>query len=201
MEFARVYKLESSNGLVYYGSTTQKYLSTRLGQHKSDSKDSTKSNPCASKLLYADGASVTITLVENVKDCKDKYELKARERWYIDNNECVNKAIPGRTRQEYLDDSAEYRSKQTKQYREANKEHILEQKKEYAEENRETIAAYKNLWYQQNKERQLRKASVRIVCECGIETSRGKIARHRKTDRHKKAMAARVIFRFMMLYK
>ena len=121
MEFARVYKLESSNGLVYYGSTTQKYLSTRLGQHKSDSKASTKCNPCASKLLYADGARVTITLAENVKDCKDKYELQARERWYIDNNVCVNQAVPGRTRQEYLDDSAEYRSKQTKQYREANK--------------------------------------------------------------------------------
>ena len=35
--------------------------------------------------------------------CGSKAELKARERYYIENNECVNKHIPGRTKKEYYD--------------------------------------------------------------------------------------------------
>ena len=186
MEFARVYKLESSNGLVYYGSTTQKYLSVRLCQHKSDSKDCTKHNTCASKLLYADGASVTITLVENVKDCKDKYELQARERWYIENNECVNKVVPGRTRQEYRVINRESLKVYHKEYNKQNATVRNEYRKTYREKNRAEISTW---------------ATTKIKCECGCTVSKTNLSAHRKTDRHKKAMAARVIFRFIMLYK
>ena len=216
MEFARVYKLESSNGLVYYGSTTQKYLSVRLCQHKSDSKDCTKHNTCASKLLYADGASVTITLVENVKDCKDKYELQARERWYIENNECVNKVVPGRTRQEYRVINRERHNETNAVWYEENKERLKEKAKLYRVKNQESLKVYHKEYNKQNAtvRNEYRKtyreknraeistwATTKIKCECGCTVSKTNLSAHRKTDRHKKAMAARVIFRFIMLYK
>ena len=34
-------------------------------------------------------------------ECESKYELHNRERFYIENNKCVNKCIPNRTDKEY----------------------------------------------------------------------------------------------------
>ena len=39
-------------------------------------------------------------LVENFP-CQDENEASAREKYYIINNPCVNKNIPGRTQKEY----------------------------------------------------------------------------------------------------
>jgi len=41
-----------------------------------------------------------IELVENYS-CETKHELHKRERFYIDNNECINHVIPTRTQKEY----------------------------------------------------------------------------------------------------
>jgi hypothetical protein len=57
-----------------------------------------------------------IILLENVS-CINKDELKARERFYIETLECVNKVIPGRTNQEYAADHKEQR----KEYYEKHK--------------------------------------------------------------------------------
>lgn len=40
-----------------------------------------------------------IVLLESV-NCNSKEELLARERWFIENNKCVNKYIPFRTPEE-----------------------------------------------------------------------------------------------------
>ena len=39
---------------------------------------------------------VIIILIETYP-CNSKYELEAKERWYIEHNECVNMVIPTRT--------------------------------------------------------------------------------------------------------
>ena len=128
MEYARVYKLQSTNGLVYYGSTTQKVMTKRLSTHKGKAKTGESSR---SRLLFTDGATVTITLVENVENCKDKYELQARERWYIENNECVNKNIPNRTEEEIR--------VYHKEYRETHREKSKEKAKEWYQANKEKL--------------------------------------------------------------
>jgi hypothetical protein len=45
-------------------------------------------------------------LVENYS-CNSKKELETRERYYIENNECVNKNMPTRTMKEYQEENKE----------------------------------------------------------------------------------------------
>ena len=87
-ENGKIYKLTGSNGLVYYGSTIIS-LNRRLSNHKS------KNNVCSSKSLE----NMKIELVENYP-CNCKRELETRERWFIENNECINNKVPVRTKEE-----------------------------------------------------------------------------------------------------
>ena len=92
----KIYKLICED-LTYYGSTTKKYLSSRLSHHKYCWKNN--SGLFTSKLLF-DKGEVKIYLVEEF-ECENKKELHERERYYIENYECVNKYIPTRTQKEY----------------------------------------------------------------------------------------------------
>ena len=75
---------------VYYGSTTQKYLSSRFSSHKSVYK----------KWLNNDRNYITSFEIIKYEDCyielveeveyETKEQLKAKERFYIRNNKCVN---------------------------------------------------------------------------------------------------------------
>jgi hypothetical protein len=47
-----------------------------------------------------------IILIENVK-CDSKDQLTARERYYIESLDCINKLIPGRTDKQYREDNKE----------------------------------------------------------------------------------------------
>ena len=172
LEYARIYKLNSTNGLVYYGSTTQKHLSNRLSGHKTKAKNNSE-RPSTSRFLFEDRATVTITLVENVPECKDKYELQARERWHIEHNECVNKFIPGRTNKEWA---------------EANKEQIKIYQKEWEEANKEKRAQQQKEWEEANKEKRAQQRLEKITCECGAVVSRRRISIHRKTQGHANKM-------------
>ena len=158
LSYARIYRLINDDGLVYYGSTTQKYLSSRLAKHK---YDNSKNKTVTSKLLFEGGKDVRIELVENC-EVIDKYELHNRERYYIQNNECVNKCIPNRTDKEYCQDNKEKKKEYyetnkeailayTKEYKEKNKEAVAAQRREYGKKNRETIAAYQKERYANKK--------------------------------------------------
>jgi len=104
---AKIYKLTGENGLYYYGSTTRR-LNIRLNEHRC------KSGCERSKLL----TNPTIELLENYP-CNNKIELQERERWYIENNECVNRKVPNRTDKEYNQTEKAVEGK--KKYRELNK--------------------------------------------------------------------------------
>jgi len=67
-----------------------------------------------------------ITLVEKYR-CETKDELHARERYYIENNKCVNKVIPTRTTKEYND--SENGKEAKKRYRQS--EHGKAKEKAY----------------------------------------------------------------------
>ena len=107
-ENAKIYKIVNTEmpNLVYYGSTYQE-LNRRFSQHKK------KNHRCNSKKLFEVG-NPQIILIENFP-CSSKIELEQRERFYIENNECLNRIIPSRTPKEYYQD---------------NREQILEHKKQ-----------------------------------------------------------------------
>jgi len=142
-ENGKIYKLVNDQlNLTYYGSSCNE-LRKRLNAHKTKAK----SKKCTSYKLFESG-EVKIYLVEKFS-CNDKMELNQRERFYIENNECVNKNIPCRTPKEYYDDNREKRLKNNKKWNELNKEKRKQYKKEYNNENKEKAKEY----YEDNREK------------------------------------------------
>ena len=112
----KIYKIvDNINQNVYIGSTC-KTLKTRLTNHKGSYKLFLKglcNNVRSFDILKNN--DYKIELLENC-DIKTKQELLARERFYIDNNECVNKIIPGRTQKEYRETKKQIRNEERTHY-------------------------------------------------------------------------------------
>ena len=144
---AKIYKLINDDlpDKVYYGSTIQKYLCNRLTTHKRDSKKETMT----SSELFKTG-KVKIILVENYP-CNSKEELYKRERFYIENNECINKVIPTRTRKEHYQDNKEEIIKKCKEWREKNKEKYKKYMSDRYLKNKDKIKDYVKQWKQKQK--------------------------------------------------
>ncbi len=89
---------------VYYGSTKQ-MLCKRMANHKLAYKRLLcgKGNAYTTSFEILKFDDAYIELIEEVKYL-NKYELWAREGFYIRNNTCVNKVIPDRTKYEYTHD-------------------------------------------------------------------------------------------------
>ena len=131
---AKIYKLinEQTNEC-YYGSTICK-LSTRLSGHK------LSSNECVSKKLFETG-SVIIILVENYP-CSSREELLSRERYWIDNNSCINKVRPTISEEErleyihtYISEHKDKINERDCNYRSNNREYYKERAKAQRERN------------------------------------------------------------------
>ena len=147
-----VYKITDGE-LVYYGSTRQP-LHRRLAIHKCPSSG------CETKQMNRD--NLTIELVEEIGD---EQQLLWRERYYIENNECVNKRIAIQTKEE----RKEHNNTKTKIYYKLNKELINKKKKEYEQKNKELINERKRKPYH---------------CECGSVIHTSDKARHFKSKKH-----------------
>jgi hypothetical protein len=81
----KIYKIHSpSLNLTYIGSTTTS-LKERLDKHKYHNTS------CSKQIMKSN--DYEITLVENYP-CTSKYELEMRETEHIQNNVCVNVALP-----------------------------------------------------------------------------------------------------------
>jgi len=157
---SKIYKVIcSETQRVYIGSTVQP-LSKRLSQHKK------KDNNCMSKILI----EPKIYLVESFC-CDTKEELYARERYHIENTECVNCQIPGRTKKEYYEKTSIY----NKEYYEKNKEKIKEKTKEYTK---------KMDYYKKNKDIISQKAKVKYTCECGSKLAKSSKGQHLRSEKH-----------------
>lgn len=150
-----IYKLtcaESSD--VYYGSTKRK-LNERKARHKHAYKRYLNgSNVYYTSFEIIKYASCQISLVETVK-YKNKLELSQCERSYIQNNKCINKNIPSRTKQEWYTD------------------------------NNQKIKEYSQNYYIQNKESILNNLKQIENCPCGCEFMKANKSNHNKTKRHK----------------
>ena len=141
----KIYKIVcNTSGLVYIGSTCQKLLSQRLSEHVSNYKQYLiqKKNYISSYEVIEYG-NYEIILVENCP-CNTRDELYMRERFYIENQECINMVNPIR----FKEDNMQY----NKKYYQENQEKRKLQRKKYREENKEKEKIYYQKYHEKNKE-------------------------------------------------
>jgi Uri superfamily endonuclease len=151
----KIYKIVcNETGLIYVGSTCEPTLARRLAKHvknfKSWKKDKTN---FVTSFKIIENSNYDIVLLESCP-CESKDELYKRERYYIENLECVNKIITGRTPLEYY---------------QQNKETIINKAKEYRIKNKEIIKTTR---------------SQVFLCECGKTFTPRHKARHQKSKFH-----------------
>lgn len=108
----KIYAIKSKSTPYYYvGSTAEENLSRRLCRHTSDyisfmNKTNNKGYVTSFFVIEQDDAE--IVLLESYP-CNNKIELKDREAYHIKSggDNVVNKCMPNRTRQDWLNDNKE----------------------------------------------------------------------------------------------
>ena len=150
----KIYRIVcNTTGLQYFGSTCEKSLCRRLSKHKASYNRYLKGK-CrfVTSFEIFKNNNYEIILIENYP-CNFKDELHQRERFYIENNECVNKFIPCRTTEEYCEVNKDKIIERKKKYREKNKDKISEWHKQNYQQNKEDILERQKKYYEENKEK------------------------------------------------
>jgi hypothetical protein len=129
----KIYKIVCNiTNKIYIGSTCEPTLARRLSVHVNDFKRyKNKKKHFVTSFEIIEQGDYYIELLE-IYPCTIKEELLIRERFYIKNNECVNKI---KNLNYTKEDSKEYQ----KEYKENNKDKIKEQLKEYYQKNSDKI--------------------------------------------------------------
>ena len=149
----KIYKLIcDNNDLVYIGSTSQKYLSSRLAQH-----NATKNRCCSKQLIEA--GNMRIVLIENYP-CESRDQLRMREEYHMSNMDCINI-------QKAYESPAEAKERQ-KQYGIDNRDKILEKKRIYVARTKDQKKEYDRINYLKNREFKL--AQVKKYNELNKDT-------------------------------
>ena len=154
-QHGKIYRItDNSYTLFYYGSTVQE-LSARMSGHRRDYQcfiNGKYHKVSVFDIFDEFGTdSCKIELVE-LFPCDSKDELRKREGYHIQNNECVNKRIAGRTRKEWAVDNKDRLITQYKDYYEKHKQTFAEKGKQYRAEHTERIRARNREYQQTNKE-------------------------------------------------
>ena len=152
----------------YIGSTTET-LSQRMARHRSKyNKEFTKGKGDQTRTHWLfDEFGVEnckIELIENYP-CKNREELERQEGIHIKANDCINKIIAGRTRQEYYQDENDYICFRQDIYRELHPE-------KRQEEGRRRWERVKHKMLEQH------------LCGCGKTYTYGHKKRHEKSQTH-----------------
>ena len=166
----KIYKIEcGETGRIYIGSTIQT-LNKRLNQHKTDTK---RLGKCVTK----DFINPSISLIEDYP-CDTNTQLLTRERYYMENTDCINTVRPIISKEERKEfaiqrsriySNSEQRSNVRRIFYENNKEEILKKKKKYREDNKEKISE---------------RGKKKITCECGSTVRKQHLIRHKKSKKH-----------------
>ena len=182
LDQAKIYKIiDNTNGNEYIGSTCQS-LKRRLSIHKSGYKrflNGLGYNVKSFDIIKND--DYKIELIENC-DIKTKQELISQERFFIENNECINKVIPGRTDKEYKEDNKDKIKESSKNYYIDNKDKI----KLYREDNKDRAKAYNKNYRIVNKDKIKIQTNEKFDCECGGKYIKTHKSRHLKSLKHQK---------------
>jgi hypothetical protein len=187
---SKIYKLVSFNlpELPYYGSTTIG-LSKRKGKHVSDYKANGLKASCTSRIVI-DAGDYEIIWVEDFP-CDNIDQLKARERYYIENRVCVNKNVPGRTDKEwYQSNKARVKAYQNERYH-ANPMYLKEwqQANPMCHQKRKTAnPTYYKEWRQANRADTKARYSEKVKCTvCNCMISCGNYTQHQRSAKCKRA--------------
>lgn len=167
---AKIYTIRSySTDDIYIGSTCQS-LAKRIGSHRRDYNcfiNGKKKYVTSFKLI--ERRDYYIELLE-MFPCNCRNELEKREGELIREYEnCVNKTIAGRTKQQYYIDNRE----NIKQYYIDNQDYLLKIQKQY---------------YIDNKSKKQKLAQKKEICDCGSIITHVVKARHKKSTKHIKYM-------------
>jgi hypothetical protein len=173
-QLGKIYKIVcNTTGKVYYGSTCEPTLARRLAKHVGNFNGwSNGKDHFVSSFIILENNNYQIILVEKYP-CDDKMELLKRERYFIENNECVNKSIPSRSAKESV-----------QEYYKENKDNILIQKKKYYEENKNDKKEYSKNHYEENKDKIILYAKIKHNCACGGKYTNASKSTHEKTKTH-----------------
>jgi hypothetical protein len=120
---AKLYKIiDNTTDNIYIGSTCEPTLARRLAGHVSKYKRylQGKSIEYVTSFKILENEDYDIVLICNYP-CRNKDELHQFERSCIENNTCVNKVIPNRTKPEWEQVNKVKRQKQVKK---RNKKHL-----------------------------------------------------------------------------
>ena len=179
----KIYKIEPlvehEEGDIYVGSTTQKYLSDRMGEHRGHFRlfNEGRKNYVSSYVLFQKYGieNCMIYLIENV-NAKDKNELNAREGYYIQTLKCINRYITGRNQKQYRSDNKEKLLENAKQYYTNKKDERLKYAKQHYIDNKEKIIARTREYNTNNK--------IAINCPCGSTIQKCSMKYHTYSKKH-----------------
>ena len=175
----KIYKVvDNAYAMCYYGSTTQS-LSRRMVNHRKhyqEFRNGKRNRVSVFDIFDAHGVETCKIELAEEFPCETKEQLHRREGFYVQNNECVNKQIAGRTVAEWRDATRERINELAGRWRSANLEKAKEADKKYKDTHKERIKELN---------------SAKCVCNvCGSEHTHGVAARHRQTKKHLAAEAA-----------
>ena len=152
----KIYKIVcNETGEQYFGSTTQE-LNERIRDHRS------KKNKCTSKQIIERG-NYQIVLCEAFA-CNNKEELLARERKWIDENECINKKCPIRSIEEKT--SNYYKKEYQKKYQIENRDKINKAQRERYKSKKEKLQIEKD---EKQKQEEFNKILLKKMDEIYIQ--------------------------------
>lgn len=171
----KIYKLVSDESEeIYIGSTTQSLAKRKAGHMANYKAWENGSRNYLSSFEILKYSTCQIILLES-HPCNSREELVARERYYIELMDCVNKNIPGRSRREHYEDNRDHFEEYQKQYYKTNKERIRKYQRQYREDNIEKV---------NEKDRKFR-AGVKKYCRfCESSHTPQNYATHLKTAKH-----------------
>ena len=174
-----IYTIRTDDGL-YVGSTIN--FKQRKNQHKCNvynENDPAYNNKLYKNIRENDGEY----LIELYKPfpCNSKQELEKEETklmMVMNANLNTNKAYISE------EERKEEAKKRAKEYYENNKDVINAKAKEYYDKKSDELKAYGKLYNVKNKDKiRARKGEI-VICECGCQSTRGTITKHRKSKKH-----------------
>ena len=166
-----IYKLTSVHTDKCYVGSTKQSIEARFGKHKSTYKLWKKGSSyyTSSFVLFELGIdAVQIEMLEEIV-FENIIELKDKERFYINTNNCVNLYLPNRTITEWRADNIEHNKNRDAEYYIVNKEYRLDFQKKYRLENLETIK---------------KKHAEQFNCDCGGHYNYCHKLRHLQSQKH-----------------
>jgi len=187
-----IYKISNRvDDEVYIGSTKQT-IQQRFQKHLYNTNQEVLKNLTLYKKMESIGKDkFKVELLETVQ-FDDKYELFAREQFYMDDLKPSLNMRPAPDNE--LDDYARHREerlKHMKEFYQENKERIIERVHRYAENNKEKISERGKKYREEHNEEIKARKSKKCVCDCGFDYTHDHKSRHLRTKRHLEHMKSK----------